>query len=255
MDYQPETLYYSNPDRARGARVTRDMMQQLCSALGHALDEEGTRRFIGNTRIPNERELYGLVVKALFSGELGKRVGHVATEVQVARKVEDTSGKGRVDIIFDYRGTSFLVELKVIRASVNGRGMGDEEATPTERLVGPWRQAVDQLRELDVESLGQALKRKVVKLPMAMYLHVDRRQNVELPEWQACAAEVHHNIVTHLQVHGHHDDHQGYHFSYFQPLAGPVTTSSRSGCLVEGTPDVKLYGFSIIAGMPETQGV
>jgi hypothetical protein len=83
--YESKTLYYSNPDREQGARVTRDMMVRLCSALGNVFDEEDTREFIGNTRIPNERELYGLLVKALIR-EFESEIGHVATEVQVARE-------------------------------------------------------------------------------------------------------------------------------------------------------------------------
>jgi len=67
MADQPGQLYYSNPDRIRGARVSRDMMVTLCSALGEALDEPDTRHFISKTRIPNERELYGTFIKALLS--------------------------------------------------------------------------------------------------------------------------------------------------------------------------------------------
>ena len=181
--YESKTLYYSNPDREQGARVTRDMMVRLCSALGNVFDEEDTREFIGNTRIPNERELYGLLVKALIR-EFESEIGHVATEVQVARESEGENGKGRVDIIFDYRRTSFLVELKVIRASANARFL-EEEGSPTRRLVRPWRKAVKQLRELDTTSLGKALKKKVVKLPMAIYLHIDSKKlQDETPEWQ-----------------------------------------------------------------------
>lgn len=247
--YESKTLYYSNPDREQGARVTRDMMVRLCSALGNVFDEEDTREFIGNTRIPNERELYGLLVKALIR-EFESEIGHVATEVQVARESEGENGKGRVDIIFDYRSTSFLVELKVIRASANARFL-EEEGSPTQRLVRPWRKAVKQLRELDTTSLGKALKKKVVKLPMAIYLHIDSKKlQDETPEWQDLSVTIHHNIVNHLETCAHGNGAETCHFNYYQTLERPVMTSKRRDSLVEGMPSVGFYGFTIIAGMP-----
>ncbi|MBZ5876773.1 hypothetical protein [Chromohalobacter israelensis] len=251
---EPCKLYYSNPDKVRGARVTRDMMVRLCSALGKAFDEEDTLKFIGNTRIPNERELYGLFVKALIMGFRSKcgesEIGHVATEVQVARESEGENGKGRVDVIFDYRRTSFLVELKVIRASANARFL-EEEDSPTLRLVRPWRKAVKQLRELDTTSLGKALKKKIVKLPMAIYLHIDSKKlQDQTPEWQDLSVTIHHNILTHLEACNHDNEAEGHHFSYYHSLERPVMTSKRRDSLVEGIPSVGFYGFTIIAGMP-----
>ncbi|OHZ01905.1 hypothetical protein [Salinicola sp. MIT1003] len=247
--YESKTLYYSNPDRERGARVTRDMMVRLCSALGDVFNEEDTREFIGNTRIPNERELYGLLVKALIR-EFESEIGHVATEVQVARESEGENGKGRVDIIFDYRSTSFLVELKVIRASANARFM-EQEGSPTQRLVRPWRKAVKQLRELDTTSLGKALKKKVVKLPMAIYLHIDSKKlQDEIPKWQDLSVTTHHNIVNHLEASAYSNETETCYFSYYQSLGRPVMTSKRRDSLVEGIPSVGFYGFTIIAGMP-----
>ncbi|MGP8291557.1 hypothetical protein ACT3OH_14925 [Vreelandella zhanjiangensis] len=252
MTYQPSQLYYSNPDHIRGARVSRDMMVTLCGALGEVLDDASTRHFISNTRIPNERELYGTVIKALLSDAFDKQVGHIATEVQVTRQADEMSGKGRVDIVFDYRRTSFLVELKVIRVPVNGRQMNEDEenATLTQRLVRPWQKAVSQLRELESGSLGQALQQKIVKLPMAIYLHIDNRQQDNSANWQVHSANTHQKIVAQLNAHAQHDVTAEYHFSYFQPLINTMKTSRRKGCLVEGTPDVRLYGFSLIAGMP-----
>lgn len=247
MAHQPGQLYYSNPDNIKGARVSRDMMVSLCSALGEALDDPDTRHFISNTRIPNERELYGTFIKALLSDGFNSQIGHIATEVQVSRQRDDASGKGRVDIIFDYRSTSFLVELKVIRASVNGRQPGEEDITTTQRLVRPWQKAVNQLIELDETSLGKALQKKIVKLPIALYLHVDNRQKGNTQQWETLSAATHERIVSQLNTDVNNDDPASHHFSYFQPLTDPVTTSRRRGCLVEGTPDVRLYGFSIIA--------
>lgn len=247
MADQPRQLYYSNPDNITGARVSRDMMVTLCSALGEALNDPDTLHFIRNTRIPNERELYGTFIKALLSAGFNSQIGHIATEVQVSRQTDDASGKGRVDIIFDYRSTSFLVELKVIRASVNGRQPGEEHTTTTQRLVRPWQKAVNQLIELDETSLGKALKKKVIKLPIALYLHVDNRQKGNTDQWEALSAATHERIVSQLDTDVNNDGSASYHFSYFQPLKDSVTTSRRRGCLVEGTPDVRLYGFSIIA--------
>ena len=247
MVEQPGQLYYSNPDNIKGARISRDMMVTFCSAFGEAIDAPDTRHFISNTRIPNERELYGTVIKALLSDSFDKQVGHIATEVQVTRQMDEASGKGRVDIIFDYRRTSFLVELKVIRVPVNGRCIDNEDITPTQRLVRPWQKAVKQLIELDEKSLGNALKRKIVKLPMAIYLHIDNRQHDDSSQWMEHSAKTHEKIVAQLDAHTGFEDATDYHFSYFQPLTDPVITSRRRGCLVEGTPDVRLYGFTIIA--------
>lgn len=250
MTYLPKNLYYSNPDKTKGARVSRDLMVTFCRALGEVLDDPSTRHFISKTRIPNERELYGTVIKALLNGTFEQQVGHIATEVQVSRQTKESSGKGRVDIIFDYRRTSFLVELKVIRVPVNGRDIDDDNMTPTQRLVRPWQKAVKQLIELDEKSLGNALEQKIVKLPMAIYLHIDNRQHAEPSDWQAYSTETHAKIVAQLDAHADCDTTTEYYFSYFQPLTSTVTTSRRKGCLVEGTRDVKLYGFSLFAGMP-----
>ncbi|MFI0472461.1 hypothetical protein ACGLWX_07030 [Halomonas sp. HMF6819] len=240
-------LYYSNPDKVKGARVSRDMMLSLCNALGQALDTPETRQFISNTRIPNERELYGTFIKALLSDAFDDQVGHIGTEVQVSRQTDETSGKGRVDIIFDYRRTSFLVELKVIRASVNGRQSGEEDATPTQRLVKPWQKAVNQLIELDEQSLGKALQKKIVKLPIALYLHVDNKQKNNSEQCEELSASTHERIISQLDTDVDQDDPASYHFSYFYPFDESIKTSRRRGCLVEGTPDVRLYGFSLIA--------
>lgn len=251
MHYQSNILYYDNPDATPGARITRDMMKNLSFSLAEVMGGSETRRFIKNTRIPNERELYGVVIKSIMLS-MGDEVGHIATEVQVSRSSRGDYKKGRVDLVFDYRGTSFLVEIKVARVSVRSVAILDATGrlAPKKKLVKPWEQAVRQLQDLDAVSIGKAMRKKVVKLPLVIYLHIDKVTSGPIEEWEMRSIAAHADIVDRLCLLSEVNSAYSHHFNFFHLWElGPLRTSSRGQCLVEGEGNTNFYGFSIVGSV------
>ena len=196
--------------------------------------------FISATRIPNERELYGTFVKALLNSELRSELGYVATEFQVGR--DET--KGRVDFFFNYRKTSFLLELKVARIGLGADADShaeDEEANPKIRITKPWVDGVvSQLQQLEIDTLSACLHQKIVKLPMVIYLYVDWRKNGPREGREEAALSVHQNIIKDLAA-------APPEFEYFTVFNTPIRTRKRRSTL-DDEPNMSLYGFSFIAG-------
>lgn len=235
---KPNTVYYSNLD-GDAARVVRELVSALFHQLGEELSSSDSLNFIAATRIPNERELYGTFIKALLNGELKSELGYVATEFQVGRD----DSKGRVDFFFNYRKTSFLLELKVARIGLGEEAPGgdEEETDPKVRITKPWLDGVmSQLEQLKVDSLSTCLHQKVVKLPMVIYLYVDWRKSGPRDEWQEAAAVTHEYIVRNLAEHPPE-------FEYFSVLDEPIRTRKRRSELSD-EPNMSLYGFTFVAG-------
>lgn len=254
---KPNKVYYSNND-GEGARVTRELVSTLFYQLAAELTSDESLAFIEATRIPNERELYGTFVKALLHSELRSDIGYVATEFQVERDESDepedaedqgetecrSKSKGRVDLFFNYRKTSFLLELKVVRVGIGGDfdvSAEGAKVNPQIRVTKPWLQGVvSQLKQLKVGPLSACLHQKVVKLPMVIYLYVDWRKNGPQDGWEKVAEGKHESIVNDLSAHPPE-------FEYFTVFGQPVRTRKRRSTLDED-PNMSLYGFSLVAG-------
>lgn len=236
---KPNKVYYSNSD-GEGARVTRDLISVFFRQLAAELTSAESLAFIEATRIPNERELYGTFVKALLNSNFGRELGYIATEFQVGR--DET--KGRVDFFFNYRKTSFLLELKVARIGLgtdSDTNEEDEDIDPKVRVTKPWLDGVvSQLQKLEIDTLSACLHQKVVKLPMVIYLYVDWRKNGPREGWEQVAAGTHERIVSDLSYHPPE-------FEFFTVFDTPVRTRMRRSKLV-GEPNMSLYGFSLVAG-------
>lgn len=177
------TCYYSNT--GEGSTITRELVSRWFKALELNMNSDVFRDFISRSRVPNERELYGVFVKSLLEST-DNTIGHIATEFQIERCEGETSdgSKGRVDLLFDYRSASYLVELKVGR--VNARG---EDREPKLRAREIWQSAIRQLDELKVDSVNGLLQKKIVKLSIALYFFDSTK-------------EIDENEINYAQLHG-----------------------------------------------------
>ncbi len=147
------------------SRVTLDLVDQFFRGISAELNSPSTKEFIHLARIPNEREIYGLLVKALLRLGGDADIGHIATEIQVNRimgEAESDRSTGRVDLLVTFRNTMFLMEVKVVRASINSKGAKGGARSKTEKA---WREAVKQLRSIAGEEIARHHNRPVVKLP------------------------------------------------------------------------------------------
>ena len=243
---QKNVFYYSNSDAQIGSRIARELASKFFISFSKNLASEASLEFIGRTRLPNERELYGMFIKALAESNLKSELGYVATEFQVNR-VDDA--KGRVDIFFSYRKTSFLVELKVARIGLpkfsdeNQSDEDDKEDSPVARIASPWlRGVVPQLECLNVDLLKGCLHEKVVKMPMVVYLYVDWRKAGARDGWQAAAELTHDYIISNLNSNPPN-------FEYFTIFDEPVRTKKRRTSIGASEHDATLYGFSLVGSM------
>lgn len=187
------TLYYANT--GKGSTITRELIANVFGALANNLLSESFCKFVSRSRVPNERELYGIFVKSILES-CKNDIGHIATEFQVERNEEsnDQKSKGRVDLLFDYRSVSYLVELKVGR--VNARG---NDRDPKIRAKKIWHTAIQQLNELEINSVDGLLNKKIVKLPIAIYFF---DSTLAMEDEEIKHAEIHENILNFIRSEG-----------------------------------------------------
>lgn len=235
MSTKKNTVYYSNRDGV-AARVSRDLISEVFGKLSETLSSPSTLGFIERTRIPNERELYGVFIYSLNNSL--PNLGHISTEFQVGRS-EDA--KGRVDLFFEYRNTSFLLELKVARIGLSGEfnEIDDEERDTKARITKPWNGVVEQLNNLDTSTLSSCLQKKVVKIGMVIYLHVDWRKNGPQVDWEKMSELTHDLVIADLRE-------IEPEFSYFSVLDRPIRTRNRRTALSEDH-DMSMYSFTLVA--------
>jgi hypothetical protein len=236
MNTKKNTVYYSNED-GLGARISRDLISEVFNKLSKIIKSPSTLGFIEKTRIPNERELYGVFISALNKALPG--LGHIATEFQVGRS-EDA--KGRVDFFFEYRNVSFLLELKLARIGLGGEfnDIDDEVRDTKARVTKPWvNGVVEQLKNLETVSLSSCLQKKVVKIAMVIYLHVDWRKSGPQVNWKKMSKPTHDLVIADLRG----DEPE---FSYFSVLKQPIRTRKRRTALSD-EHDMSMYGFTFVA--------
>ncbi len=79
-----------NVTRKRDGRkiICRDFVSSFCENFSNEMNKESTQKFIRNFRIPNERELYGLLVKSFINTQLDPN-GFIATELQIGRTASE----------------------------------------------------------------------------------------------------------------------------------------------------------------------
>ncbi len=245
----PNVMYYSNQD-GEAARIARELVTELFIRLKDELSSEAAIEYLRYARLQKERELYGAFIKSLvlIAPKLKGEIDYVATELQITRSESDA--KGRVDFLFNYRKTSFLVELKVARVGVNGKTSAEHEeggADPIKCIIKPWDGVVSQLNGLDKYSIETCLHKKVVKLPMVIYMHVDwckQKPSVDVAEagdLVGVVAQSHSKIVAEISKQGDAPE-----FQFYSPLSEPVRTRMRKSSLADA-PNMTLYGFSFIA--------
>jgi hypothetical protein len=163
-----------NVTRKRDGRkiICRDFVSSFCENFSNEMNKESTQKFIRNFRIPNERELYGLLVKSFINTQLDPN-GFIATELQIGRTASDSDADdsvGRIDFMVNYRNTTFLIEVKVNRASAVSNITLDESKTP--KVLKPWIQVCDQLANLSTRRIESAALKKIEKLAVMIYLYI-----------------------------------------------------------------------------------
>ncbi len=247
------TLVYSNDDKKNdlgnnAPRISRDLVGEFFRAFDKNLRSETSISFFKKTRIPNERELYGMILKSLFDAELNSDLGYIATEFQVGRSDD---AKGRVDIFFNCRDTSLLVEFKVARVGlakgISSFERSDQTGDLVAKIVDPWSShsigneqgVVSQLQALNTKSLSTCLKLKLVKLPVVLYLYIGLGKNGPREKWKSLADSTHEYIIHQL-------NHEPPQFEFRSILDEPIRTRKRRTPL-DSEADLTLYGFSLIA--------
>lgn len=232
-------VYYNN--QGEGSKITRELVTNIFQALANNLSSESFLDFVSVSRVPNERELYGLFVKSIIEACKEKDLGHIATEFQVMRVYSDSEkndSKGRVDLMFNYRTVSYLIELKVGR--VNARAFSGDDKGPKIRAKRIWRKAIDQLDELHMDSVNNLLKNKIVKLPIALYFFESR---VKLVETTIEYKYVHQNILSSITV----EDDECLSPDFYLYSSLPCTSTRLRNAELKTNNNNYLYGFSIFA--------
>jgi len=231
---QENVLYYNHAVDKKGSVVTRDMVTSLFHGLAEKLSSDQFKYFVEASRIPNERELYGVFVNSITDSLEKEFLGHIATEFQVARGLDST---GRVDILFSYRSVSFLVEIKVGLLNVRKLGLGGLNNEPSQKSKMRWIQAIEQLNELDVESVRPVMLKKVVKVPIAIFFHYAKGGDLS----DINSSEIHKNAEEFIS-----SDSKTYEpdFSLFSKIDPAINTRTRKIGL-DKEINVRLYGVSI----------
>lgn len=238
-------LNYSNPDSMKFSRITRDFIANFCHSFSKNISSSTTQNFIAKTRIPNERELYGVFVKSLYDFQSNDSI-HVATEVQIKRKSEDyASSTGRVDLVVSFRKVTFLLELKVCRIPLGELSKEDKELSA--RALKSWQGACNQLKELDATSLGDILDaERVIKMPVVLFLYFSVVDRIN----QDPAADI---ILKTEQLIDNLDSHYSpeVYFSYASAFDDRIETHKRKSSSLIGGEKLNLYGFSFLSTIVE----
>jgi len=227
-------LYYQNTGKA--SKTTRELISSIFHKLAENLSDPDFLDFLSKSRVPNERELYGLFVKSIIQSCGGiKDVGHISTEFQVTK---ENDAKGRVDLFFTYRSVSYLIELKVGR--INARG---DDKEPKKQAKDIWHKAINQLDDLKTDSLTSLLRKKVVKLPIALYFFTSK---IEInDELDINHKSIHENIYEFIKGDGFNDKPKFTpDFELYSSV--PRTPTRLRKTELSSKTNNYLYGFSII---------
>jgi len=89
--------YYNNS--GQGSTITRELVANLFEKLEEHMSSDYFRDFVSRSRVPNERELYGLFVRSLLEST-NSNIDHVATEFQVQRCEGTMVLEPKVELIY-----------------------------------------------------------------------------------------------------------------------------------------------------------
>lgn len=164
--------------------------KKFLSSLAYHLNTRAYRKIINNTRVPNERELYGIVSSTLNNLHLSNDMP-VLTEIAASRN----ENRGRIDFItFNPRAkAAYLIELKVSRIAAS-HAEQDSDSRQFKRIQDPWENAIKQIEDLDDEEIRTILGLDhgwtLAKIAVVVYFHVeygdwDLEQTVELTSGQS----------------------------------------------------------------------
>ncbi len=238
---KPDTLFYANT--GKGSNITRELISNLFTSLTLNLKSDSFKDFVSKSRVPNERELYGIFIKSLLDS-CQEHLGHIATEFQVERGDypigEDA--KGRVDVFFDYRSVSYLIELKVGR--VNAKYHDREPKIRTKDL---WVTAIQQLNQLKIDSVYGLLQKTTVKLPITLYFF-DTKDPIK--DGSIDHEQIHKNIYAFIRSDDAGNDIEEFYPDFSQYSKVPcLHTRLRKTSLVDGKNEHNnfIYGFSLFA--------
>lgn len=236
-------VYYNN--MGESSKVTREMISKFFPALSRKLSSDNFCFFVSESRVPNERELYGVFFESLLES-CGNDISHVATEFQVQRASDDVEledSKGRVDFLFTFRSVSYLVEFKVGRINASNE---DNDPKLNSRKI--WNKAISQLKVLKTDSVKGLLQRKTIKLPIVLYFIESKKSMPDFYENNK-AEKIYKNISEFISQDENGEETQSLEpeFELYSLMGkNPVFTRFRKTDLREGA-DTHLYGFCIFA--------
>lgn len=240
-DMKTDVLLYFRRDGSK-SRIILDLVDQFFHGISAELHSPSTQAFINLARIPNEREIYGLLVKALTRLGGDDDIGHIATEIQVNRimgKSESDRSTGRVDLLVTFRKTMFLMEVKVVRASIHSK---ETESGARSKVEKAWQEAVEQLRSIAGDEIAKYHQRPVVKLPLLVCIYYDGKRIQNSVNALCKTAE---GIVKTLEC----NQPVPASFEWNSKFQAPVETYRRHSDSLNNKNTVFLHGFSLFAAV------
>ncbi len=227
-------------------RIALDFVEQFFEKTSVELQSPATQDFIHRTRIPNERELYGLLIKAITKVGGDTDIGHIATEIQIDRleafSESVASSTGRVDILVTYRNTVFLIEVKVARVSL---GASLSSAQTDSKIIRTWNSAINQLRAIDDSKVRSMLNMDVKKLALTICLHYDGRK-AEFHEGGASLVNRRHrSICDEIDTRSTH----ACDYEWQSTFKDPIQPYRRRSTSVDDERWLSLYGFSLFGAL------
>lgn len=228
----------------RKSRITLDFIHQLYNGMLQELSSPATLNFIEKTKIPNERELYGLLVKSLLTVGGKDEIGHVATEIQVSRSSdkggEFSNSTGRVDVLVNYRTTVFLIEVKVARISVSGKNLKSGEHS---KAAKAWVAGVRQLEEIITDKVQSRFNQDVKKIALLICVYYDGSTKARESGWDPLVSDYHQQICTHIED----KSIQPVDYELYSTFDQPIQTLLRKSNATESRGRAWLHGFSLFS--------
>lgn len=242
--------FFKTRDSGSGKKIIRkDFLEKFCVNFDGELHRESTQKFIKNFRIPNERELYGLLIKSFIQTQMDPE-GFIATELQIARNDgnENSSSVGRIDFMVNYRNVSFLIEAKVSRASAVSSISASNETIP--KVIRPWENVCSQLHGISNQRISRATLKNAEKIALMIYLYVTPVKTNKKPQ----PLIKHREIVEYVESSNLITE--DFHYEYFREFKQPIECYKRKSSsmdedldILDASGKIKFYGFSIFASL------
>ena len=240
-----DRLFYRSKSGPK-TRIALDFVERFFENISAELQSPTTQDFIHRTRIPNERELYGLLIKAITQVGADTDIGHVATEIQIDRlEASSESGPvstGRVDILVTYRNTVFLIEVKVARVSLGTSSHADQTDS---KIIRTWNSAIKQLQAIDEMKVRSMLEMDVKKLALTICLHYDGSKSHPDEEGVPLVTSRHRRVCDEIDDHGIQPCDYEWQSTFIEPIQ-PYRRHSKS---VDDERWLQLYGFSLFGAL------